>query len=293
MRRPGRGNAAREGEEAERRDPQAESAGRSRERRQAGGDRRAGDDPAAGGDREANGEQGVIDSIEGILRDLIGGVGSAARTVAAMSEGPLARARGGAARGLRTASVLVTPTRALLVATLGCALLLALTQFVDYRGVVIGGAQFEEVEGVAPPPEVDREEAGSAHAYAFVPAAMLAALIAGFAAHTGRWRLCRLVALIGIVVVLVSFGVDRSAGLDEGEVARDFADTEAKLLSGWWAQLFAGLALIGTSLTLGLAIKDSPRAERRPAPPQRRPGAERAAARRRAEAGADPAGAGA
>lgn len=171
----------------------------------------------------------------------------------------------------------ITPTRGLLIAAVGCAILLGLSQFADYRGVQIGPDSSDAgVALVAPAPEVDRAELGTAHGYAMVPVALLVIAILVLAARTGRWQLCRLVALIGVGVVAVSFLIDRPEGLDEGAVALNFADAEAKLLGGFWVQVFAGIGLILTSLLLGAEIrkarpkgaggKDQRRRERRRKP---------------------------
>ncbi|MBK5118268.1 MAG: hypothetical protein JJE23_15315 [Thermoleophilia bacterium] len=150
----------------------------------------------------------------------------------------------------------ITPTRGLLIAAIGCAVLLALSQFADYRSVEIGVDSSDAgIASLAPTPEVGRAELGSAHAYAMVPVAILVIAILAVAARTGRWQLCRLVALIGVIVVAVSLFIDRPTGLDEGAIARDFADAEATLLGGFWVQVFAGIGLIVTSLMLGAEIR--------------------------------------
>jgi hypothetical protein len=160
---------------------------------------------------------------------------------------------------------LLPPVRGVLIAAVGCALLLGLSQFADYRGVAIGVDELDSgIAPVAAAPELEREEIGSAHAYAMVPAALLAIAILLAAARSGRWQLCRLSALIGIVVIAVSFLVDRPTGLDEGNLARHFAGVEAQLLGGFWAQVFAGVGLIATSLLLGAEIRrEAPSATRR------------------------------
>ncbi|MGI8727710.1 MAG: hypothetical protein ACR2K6_08550, partial [Solirubrobacterales bacterium] len=149
-----------------------------------------------------------------------------------------------------------TPARGLIVAAIGCALLLGLSQFVDYRGVSVGGAEFTGDTGtVAPPPEVDRREAGEPHSYAFVPVAVVTVAILALAYARRRWQLTRVAALIGVAAVAVSVFIDRPQGLDEGVVSRDFAGAEAQLLAGFWAQLFAGLGLAGTALLLGQELR--------------------------------------
>lgn len=205
-----------------------------------------------------------------LLSRLLAGLGSLAAIVAEMLRGlwRLAVAAGGSlARGplagagrrlesaVATLSRLLTPVRVLTAVAVGCAVLLALSQFADYRGVAVGSDNYAGVESVAPAPEVDRAETGSAHSYVFVPAAVLAIVALGLAARSRRWQLCRLAVLIGVAAIVVAIVVDRPAGLDEGELTKQFAGVEAKLLGGFWMQIFAGAGLAATSLLLGSELR--------------------------------------
>ncbi len=168
------------------------------------------------------------------------------------------RRRGAAA--LAATSRAITPARGLLIAAIGCAALLGLSQFADYRGVAIGLDNYDAATSVvAPAPEVARAELGTAHSYLFVPAGLIAVAILVIATVTRRWRLCRLAALVGVAAVAVSFAVDRPTGLDEGELAQSFAGAEAQLLGGFWAQVFAGIGLTVTSLLLGAELRGGQR----------------------------------
>ncbi len=145
---------------------------------------------------------------------------------------------------------------------IACAVLLALSQFADYRGISIGADAYTPgISSVAPAPEVERAEAGSAHSYLFVPIAIAAIALLLVAVRTRRWQLCRLVVLIGLAAIVVALLIDRPAGLDEGTLNRDFTGVEAKLLGGFWMQMFAGAGLALTSFLL----------DRRAAPRERRP----------------------
>lgn len=184
-------------------------------------------------------------------------------------EGPTAKLRRRAATGLATLSQVVTPRRALLGAAIGCAVLLGLSQFADYRGVSIGTEGYSpEISSVAPAPEVERSELGSAHSYLMLPAALIAIGVLLVAARSGRWQLCRLAALIGAIAIVVSLLIDRPAGLDEGTLVRDFTGVQARLLGGFWVQLVAGAGLIVSSLLLGAELRRT-RSDRAPA--RRRP----------------------
>jgi uncharacterized membrane protein len=161
-------------------------------------------------------------------------------------------------RAVGAASRVLTPSRAIALTAIGCALLLAASQFADYRGVGIGTEQYRGLESVAPAPEVDRRETGSAHSYLLLPAALLAIAALLLAVRTRRWRACRIAAAVGIAAILVSLLIDRPQGLDPGDAARDFVGVEATLLGGFWMQLFAGLALTLTSLLLASELRREP-----------------------------------
>ena len=160
-----------------------------------------------------------------------------------------ATARRGAA-ALRAAERAVTPPRAVAAVILGAAIVLGISQFVDYRGVRIGAQLYEGVEAVAPAPQTDREPAGSAHAYLLLPVAALAILAGGLALR-GRWQLGRAVSLLGLIGVAVTLLVDRPAGLAEGIASRNFEGAEAVLIEGFWVQLAASgvLVVAGALLT--------------------------------------------
>lgn len=215
---------------------------------------------------------GALATFYAILFELLGGLVRLLYVGATALAGPLGKAGRATDRAARSASVLLTPTRALLGVAIGCAALLAAAQFADYRGVAVGTLDYAGVESVAPAPEVAREETGSAHSYLLAPAAALAALILVFAAASRRWQLCRLAALVGVAAIAVAIFVDRPAGLDEGPVAQQFAGAEAKLLGGFYMQLFAGLGLAVTSLLLGGELRraGARAAARIPLSPRRR-----------------------
>ncbi|HSJ17880.1 MAG TPA: hypothetical protein VK920_07290 [Solirubrobacterales bacterium] len=164
------------------------------------------------------------------------------RIAALLGRPTRAAARRGAAL-LRAAERAVTPPRAVAAVILCAAVVLGISQFVDYRGVRIGAQLYEGVEAVAPAPQTAREPAGSAHAYVLLPAAALA-VVAGGLALRGRWQLGRAVSLLGLIGVAVSLLVDRPTGLEEGIAARNFEGAEAVLIEGFWVQLAASTVLV-------------------------------------------------
>jgi len=174
-------------------------------------------------------------------------------------------------RGLRRLAVVLTPLRAALIVAIAAAILLGVSQFVDYRGVAVGAsdyAAYTDVEAVAPAPQVDREPAGSAHAYLLVPVAALSIVLL-VAAARGRWQLGRVVALLGVLAIAVALIVDVPAGLDESAQAVAYSSVEAHLVEGFWVQLFSGAVLVVAGLLVSHYARRSKqgasRRSRRPA----------------------------
>lgn len=169
-------------------------------------------------------------------------------------KGPLLALMRASGAAIRTAERVVTPRRAVAAVILGAAVLLGVSQFVDYRGVGIGTPQYQGVEAVAPPPQTDREPAGAAHAYALLPVAVLAIGALGFALR-GRWRLGRAVSVLGLVGIAVSLLIDVPQGLDEGSAALSFEGAEAELIDGFWVQLAASAVLVVVGVLLGRYVR--------------------------------------
>lgn len=173
-------------------------------------------------------------------------------------------------RAARAASRAITPARALAVVVAGAAILLALSQYADYRSISIGNDAYSGMQTVAPAPETGRLQAGDPHSYVFVPIAIACLPLLAAAMIGGRWRLLRLVTLAGAAAVLVALIVDRPAGLDAGTAAISFEGVQARLIGGFYAQTAAGILLIGSSsllareLRLG-AARSSPAEEPKPA----------------------------
>lgn len=169
--------------------------------------------------------------------------------------GPVRTALRTARRVLEAVSRQVTPVRVLALVVLGAAILLALSQFADYRNISIGNDAYADgIQTVAPAPVRETAETGSAHSYLMIPLAAISLILLG-AALTGRWRLCRLIALIGVVAIGVGLIHDRPTGLDTGEQAVVYTGVKATLLGGFYAQLFSGLLLTLSSLLLGRELR--------------------------------------
>ncbi len=213
----------------------------------------------------------TLGAIFAIFFDVVGFVLNVLIWIVGTLAGPTRAVAGAVARFLHAASRQVTPARALAVVVAGAAILLALSQFADYRSISVGTDAYAEVETVAPAPETERDETGSAHSYLMVPLAIAALGLLGVAVARRRWRLCRAIAAIGAVAVLVSLLIDRPAGLDLGDLEQAFDGVRATLLGGFYAQLFAGALLVASSLLLGRELRPAAVAAEAPARPRRRP----------------------
>jgi hypothetical protein len=145
-------------------------------------------------------------------------------------------------------SGVLTPQRMAALVIVAAAVALVVSQFIDYRGVEVGGSQYAGLPDVARPPAVDVKTAGEAHSYLLVPLAAVAMLVGLMAARKrARARLGLVVALLGLVALAVILLVDRPAGLDAGDQASRFAGASAVLDSGFYAELAAagGMAVAG------------------------------------------------
>ena len=180
--------------------------------------------------------------------------------------GPIGAVLRIAGRAARAGSRLLTPARALAIVVAGAAVLLALSQYADYRTVAIGNDAYSGVQSLAPAPETGRLPTGDAHSYVFVPVAIACLLLLAVATIGRRWRACRLITLAGIAAVLVALIVDRPAGLDPGDAAIAFQGVHATLIGGFYAQIAAGILLIGSSTLLARELRLAAAGARRSLP---------------------------
>lgn len=178
-------------------------------------------------------------------------------------------------RGLAWAAGVVTPTRAVAAVVISAAVVLAVSQFVDYRGVKIGAPAYAGVEPVAPAPQTDRQTTGSVHGYAMVPVALVV-IGAVILTLRGRWRVARVIPLLGALVIAVSLLLDARKGLEEGDAGIAYEGAIAVLIEGFWLQVVSAAVLVVTGLLLSRYARD----QKAPAPRRRR-ASERGDGRRR------------
>jgi hypothetical protein len=149
----------------------------------------------------------------------------------------------GAARTATAIGAVLTPRRAIGLTIAAAGALLVVSQFMDYHGVQIG-EQVELLDGVqsAPPPTVDLQTAGSAHAYVLVGVgAIVVALGLVMILRGGRaGRLAALGAILaGAASLAVILLIDLPSGLDVGAFSSRFEAASAVLEKGFAAELAA------------------------------------------------------
>jgi hypothetical protein len=158
-------------------------------------------------------------------------------------------------RILELAERYATPERVLVLVTGGAAGCLIYSQFVAYRGVEVGQPLYSQVNTIAPPPQTDRVDAGAAHAYVLIPLAVIAVVIAIVALLSGRWRLGRLVSIVGLIGIAISLAIDLPKGLDAGTAGSSFAEANATLTEGFYAQLAASAVLVLCGWVLSINLR--------------------------------------
>jgi hypothetical protein len=170
--------------------------------------------------------------------------------------------------GLRVAERVVTPARATAVVALFAAFALAASQYTDYRAVRVGDPEYQAVQSVAPAPEVDKRDPRNAHGDWLLAIAAVA-VMAVAVSYRGRWRVARLLLVLGVAALAVAVLHDHDTGLRAGQAGLDYQGAKPVLLDGYWAEIVASvvLALCGPLLALHLAREAGRAAES----PSRRP----------------------
>jgi hypothetical protein len=169
-----------------------------------------------------------------------------------------------AVRASTKASAVISPERAICAVILASAACLLASQFVDYRGVKVGGPGYAGLPEAAQAPTVDMRTPVDAHSYLLVAVALLAAALAVVAARRRRPPLGRVVFVLGLLSAALVLLVDRPAGLDTGSQASLFSGATAVLEEGFYAELAAAGGLMLGGALLVLAPKAAARYHARP-----------------------------
>jgi len=169
-----------------------------------------------------------------------------------------------AVRTSTRASAAISPERAICGVIAAAAACLLASQFVDYRGVEVGGPGYAGLPEAARAPTVDAQTPIDAHSYLLVAVGLLAAVLALAAARRRRPQLGRVVFVLGLLSAAVVLLVDRPAGLDAGSQASLFSGATAVLEDGFYAELAAAGGLMLGGALLVLAPKATARYHARP-----------------------------
>lgn len=152
----------------------------------------------------------------------------------------------------------VTPARGVILVAIFAAVTLAVSQWLDYRGVSVGSDAYSgSVGAVAPAPDVETERAGEAHAWVMLPLA-LGAILVVVAAARKRPSLGHLLILVGAAAIAISLLIDMPQALDEGGAAVVYEGAEARLLDGFWVQLVTAGVLIACGALLPRYLRATP-----------------------------------
>jgi hypothetical protein len=160
----------------------------------------------------------------------------------------------------------VTPARMTALVALCAAAALIGSQFADYRAVEVGQPAYQGVESIAPPPSVAHRDPRDAHGNWLIGIGVASIVVIGLS-YGRRWRLARLLLVLGGAAVAIAVIHDHDVGLKAGQVGFDYQGARAVLLGGYWAEIISGavLAVCGPLLAYHLG-----REQRRRAPVRRR-----------------------
>jgi hypothetical protein len=181
---------------------------------------------------------------------------------------PLERGARGLHATARFGGRVATPARGLAFVALAASITLGASQFTDYRAVEIGAPSYTGVESVAPAPDTEQRSPRSAHGLTVLAIAIAAFCVTAFAVG-GRWRLARLLIVLGAAVVAISLLVDAPEGLREGLAATLYEGAKATLLGGFWVQLASGVTLVVTGPLLAVHLRAARHRARRARPASR------------------------
>ena len=157
----------------------------------------------------------------------------------------------------------VKPRSTVAFVGIAAAIGLGVSQFFDYRGVVVDAPGYAGKLGAeVPAPITARETAGSAHFLLLLPVAA-AAIGLIIAANGGRPRLAAAVSVCGVLGIAVALAIDVPQGLDAGRAGLAFNGTQAELLQGFWAEAACSAVLILCGGLLAHYSRDAAAARRR------------------------------
>lgn len=208
---------------------------------------------------------GAILSVGGALLELAG------RLVATVA--------GALARAALALDRVLTPARAVIAASVLAAVLLGVSQFLDYRAVEIGSAGYDPILDLTRAPRTDVETPIGAHSIVLLVGAIAALACLPGLVRTGRRSFALPIVVVGLLALVVGLAIDLPRGLDSAAASAAYADADAVLLAGFWLEIASGVTLAATGILLAIGpTVEAAGSRERPARTDRRRRRSRAAA---------------
>lgn len=195
---------------------------------------------------------GRIASVLLVLLEAVLAVGSAISSRA----GRLVAATAGLASGAALIlDRILTPARAVISVTVLAAVMLAVSQFLDYRAVEIGGSGYDQIRDLTQAPRTDVESPIATHSVVLLVAVIAALVCCLGLIVTGKRFLALPILAAGVITLAVGLAIDLPRGLDAAAASAAYADARPVLLAGFWLEIASGavLAVAGLIMTLGPA----------------------------------------
>ena len=184
----------------------------------------------------------------------------------------LAVSAAAAARAALALDRILTPAVAVTAAVVLAAVMLGVSQFLDYRAVEIGSTGYDPILDLTRAPRTDVETPIAAHSIILVLAAIAALGCCVGLALTGRRGFAIPILAAGVVSLVVGLAIDLPRGLDSAAASVAYADAEPILLSGFWLEIASGVVLTAGGLITVLGwtgAEGRAAADRRKAPRSR------------------------
>ena len=190
----------------------------------------------------------ILSSLGSAASSLASGAG---RSLAALSRAT-GRALGAAGALLLSVERLMTPRRAAFAVAGAGVVVLAISQFIDFRAIEVGRSGYSAVQEIARAPRIEVQTPMDAHSVLLLAVGLAAAGCLAGLALTGRRIFALGLSVTGLMTIAVALVIDLPKGLDTEEAAIAFTGVAAVLLAGFWLQVAAGVVLATTGMLLAV-----------------------------------------
>ena len=159
-----------------------------------------------------------------------------------------------AARVARRLDRVLTPFRAVLAVSILAGVMLAISQFLDYRAVEIGSAGYDQILDLTRAPRTDVQTPIDAHSIVLLVASLIALAASVGMGLTGRRAFGLPVLAVGVIALVTGLAVDLPRALDSAAASAAYADAEPILLGGFWLEIASGAVLTAGGLIMALGL---------------------------------------